>query len=196
MGIGIERGLGGALRAELEALHREWGWYLALGVLLIVLGMIAIAVPWVATAGVVLMFGILLIVGGIAQLVGAVWARRWSGVVWAALAGVLAVVVGLMALRHPAKMSLALTLLIAAYLLVGGTLRIVSAMWLRYAQWGWSAFGGALSVVLGLLIYADLPESALWVIGTFLGIDLLFQGWAWVLLALAVRRLPKGVSGP
>jgi uncharacterized membrane protein HdeD (DUF308 family) len=194
MSIGIERGLGGALRAELEALHRNWGWYLALGVLLIVLGMVAIGVPLVSTASAVLVFGVVLIVGGITELVGAFSARHWSGGLWAALAGVLAVVVGLMAVRHPIRTSLALTMLIGAYLLVGGTLRIVAAIWLRYAQWGWSVLAGALSVLLGLIIYADLPEASLWVIGTFLGIDLLFQGWAWVFLSLAVRRLPRRVE--
>lgn len=191
MGIGIERGPGGALRAELEALHREWGWYLALGVLLVVLGMVAIAVPWVASAWAVLVFGVLLIAGGITELVAAFSARRWSGGLAVALMGILGIAIGLFTLRHPAGALVALTMLVGAYLLVGGTLRIAAAIWLRYAHWGWSVLAGALSVLLGVIILADVLESAPWVLGTFLGIDLLFQGWAWVILALAVRRLPK-----
>src|SRR4051812_49008471 len=108
----IDRGpLGLSIRAGLESLHRNWGWYLALGIVLVIVGMAAISSPLFFTYVGVLYFGMLMFFGGITQLVGAFWARYWSGVMATVLSGILYLVVGVMTLRHPGKADLALTLL-------------------------------------------------------------------------------------
>lgn len=175
----------------LTALQRGWGFYLALGLFLVLLGGVAIATPLFATLAGVLMFGWLLIVSGLVQLFGAFGSRRWSGYFLHLLGGVLALVVGVMTLRHPGTMDLALTLLIATYLLVGGGFRMLGAVESRFHGRGWMILGGLLSALLGVYIYATLPIASLWVIGTFLGVDIVVHGWMWIFLAMALRGGPR-----
>lgn len=175
---------------ELEALRKEWWWFLLLGLLLIVSGTIAISYAFLASVAVVTLFGFLLILGGIAQLVAAFWVGRWSGFAIAALAGVLYVVVGGLAVARPLESLEALTLLIGAFLLVGGIFRSVAAMTLRLHHWGWLLLNGLITGLLGLMVLAEWPQSSLWVIGLFVGIDMLFNGWAWVMLSLGLRTTP------
>ena len=192
----IDRGPHIGLRAGLESLHRNWGWYLALGIVLVVVGTIAICSPVFFTITGVLYFGVLMLFGGIAQLLGAFWARYWSGVIAMVLSGLLYLVVGGMALKHPGTADLALTLLIATFLMVGGLFRIIAALYLRFHGWGWSVLSGVISTALGIMIYSNLAASTLWVIGTFIGVDMLFQGWTWIALSLAVRNVKPRGAGP
>ena len=172
---------------ELAALRKEWWWFLLLGLLLIVSGTIAISYAFLASVAVITLFGFLLVLGGIAQLVAAFWIGRWSGFAIAMLAGVLYIVVGGLTVARPVEGLEALTLLIGAFLLIGGIFRSVAAMTLRLHHWGWLLLNGLITVLLGLMILADWPESSLWVIGLFVGIDMLFNGWAWVMLSLGLR---------
>jgi uncharacterized membrane protein HdeD (DUF308 family) len=180
-------------RHELESLRGEWMWFVALGVALIVLGVIALGMaPW-ATMATILFYGVLLIIAGIVQTVGSFWSREWSGFFLSLLAGILYLVVGFMFVRAPGDAALAVTLLLAAFLIVSGVFRIVGALMLRLPQWGWVLASGILNVLLGLYIWSTLPISAFWVIGVFLGIELVFDGWMWVLIGLALRNIvPTG----
>lgn len=198
MSLDIETGPLGArnLRAGLESLHRNWVWYLALGIALVILGAIILASPVIPTLAAVLVFGWMMVLGGVIQLVGAFWARFWSGVFASLVSGLLYLIVGVMTFRHPGTADLALTLLIASYLIVGGLFRIIASMQVRHHGWGWGVLSGAISALLGFSIFATAPVSALWVLGTLIGVDMLFQGWAWILLALAVRRLPSRADSP
>jgi len=180
------------LRHELDVLHGNWGWYLALGIALIVLGMLAIGSPWVTTFASVRFVGVLLIVGGIGQALGAFWSRRWSGFFAHLLMGILYLAVGVLCLERPAEAALDLTLLIAAFLIVGGLFRVAAALSTRFPHWGWTLVNGAINVVLGVMIWRQWPGSALWVIGLFVGIEMLFTGWTWVMLAFALRGTPRG----
>ena len=172
---------------ELAALRKEWWWFLLLGLLLIVSGSIAISSAFLASVAVITLFGFLLVLGGIAQVVAAFWIGRWSGFAISLLAGILYIVVGGLTVARPVEGLEALTLLIGAFLLVGGIFRSVAAMTLRLHHWGWLLLNGLITVLLGLMILADWPESSLWVIGLFVGIDMLFNGWAWVMLSLGLR---------
>ncbi|MBX9584106.1 MAG: HdeD family acid-resistance protein [Gemmataceae bacterium] len=174
----------------LAALRRNWGWLLAFGVVLIVAGTAAILYPVAATITTVEVFGVFLLVSGGAQLAGAFWARGWDGVLVAVLLGVLYLVAGVFLLERPILGAAGYTLFLAMFFLATGAIRIGVAVVHRFHGWGWAALGGAVSLILGLLIWRDFPEAAFWVIGTFVGIDLLFAGWAWVMLALAVKRVP------
>ncbi len=178
------------LRHELEALRREWYWFLLLGILLIIGGTLAIGYSVLATLTAVTFFGILLVVGGFAQIVSSFWAGKWSGFLLSLMAGILYVVIGGMMVARPFLGAEALTLLVGSFFLVGGIFRVVAAMTLRLHHWGWILLNGVVTALLGLLVLAEWPNSGLFVIGLFLGIDMLFNGWTWVMLSLGLRSLP------
>jgi uncharacterized membrane protein HdeD (DUF308 family) len=179
------------LLSGLEEVRRNWGWFLVLGIALIVLGTVALGLAGLATLVSVLAFGWFLLIGGVFEAVAAFWARRWSGFFLHLLGGILYAVVGIMLLANPGAGALTLTLLLAAFFLVSGAFQAGAAVALRFPNWGWAALGGVVTAVLGTLIWARWPSDAVWVIGLFVGIDLLFRGWAWVMFALAARRLPS-----
>ena len=182
------------LRHELEVIRANWGWFLALGIILIIVGTGAVTMPIVAGLATAVTFGALLLLGGTAQLVGAFWTRDWSGFFLSLLMGVLYVVLGLLFLSAPLKAEEAMTLFLACVLLVGGLFRIFASLMYQFPHWGWTLLGGAINLTLGILIWRQLPEAALWVIGLFVGIDMIFTGWTWVMLALAVKKAKPGVS--
>jgi uncharacterized membrane protein HdeD (DUF308 family) len=177
------------LRHELQAIQANWAWFLALGIILIVVGTIAVGMPIVSSFASAVAFGSLLLVGGIAQLVGSFWTRDWSGFFVGLLMGVLYVVLGVLFLRHPGDALMAMTLFLACALLVGGLFRIIGSLMYRFPHWGWILAGGIINLVLGIMIWQQWPESSLLVIGLFVGIDLMFTGWTWVMLALSVKTL-------
>jgi uncharacterized membrane protein HdeD (DUF308 family) len=156
-----------------------------------VLGTIALGYSVLFTFATVIFFGALLLVGGIFEIVGSFWTRLWSGFFLHLLSGVLSVVVGFFFLRDPGGASLAMTLLLACFLIVAGSMKIVVSVTHRLASWGWVLLSGVIDVALGLMIWADWPLSGLWVIGLFVGISMLFRGWTWVMLAIGIRSLPK-----
>ena len=179
------------LRHELEAIRGNWGWLLALGIVLIVIGMIAVGMPLAASVASAVAFGALFLVGGIAQLVGAFWTREWSGFFLSLLMGVIYVVLGLMFLRHPGEALMAMSLFLACALMVSGLFRIIGSLLYQFPQWGWTLLGGVINLALGLYIYSLWPLDSFIIIGLFVGIDMIFTGWTWVALALAVKKLGR-----
>ena len=177
------------LRHELEVIKGHWVWILVLGIILVLTGTVAVSAPLVATLATALVIGSLVLVAGVAQLVGTFWTRDWSGFFLSLLMGILYVVLGVMILRAPVQAELALTLLLACVLMVGGLFRIIGSLMYKFPHWGWMLAGGVINLVLGILIWQQWPEAALWVIGLFVGIDLIFTGWTWVMLSLAIKNL-------
>jgi len=173
-----------------DELRRHWGWYLALGIVLIVLGTIAIGSTFVMTIASVFFFGWLLIIGGVMEVIHAFWHKRWAGFFLDLLTGILYVVAGWMMVTNPAESALLLTLIIAMFLVFEGVFRIVAALAARYPHWGWVMFNGIISLILGIMIWRQWPYSGLWVIGLFVGIEMLLNGWSLVMLSLTGRRLP------
>jgi uncharacterized membrane protein HdeD (DUF308 family) len=178
-----------------EELKRHWGWYMALGILLIVLGTIAIGSTLVMTIASVFFFGWLLIVGGVLEAIHAFWHKRWAGFFLDLLTGILYLIAGWMMVTNPAGSALLLTLIIAMFLVFEGVFRIVAALAVRYPHWGWVLFNGIISLLLGVMIWRQWPYSGLWVIGLFVGIEMLLNGWSLVMLSFAGRRLPDQVLG-
>jgi uncharacterized membrane protein HdeD (DUF308 family) len=172
-------------------LRRHWGWYLALGIVLIVLGTIAIGSTFVMTIASVFFFGWLLIIGGVMEVIHAFWHKRWAGFFLDLLTGILYVVAGWMMVTNPQESALLLTLIIAMFLVFEGVFRIVAALAARYPHWGWVLFNGVISLVLGVMIWWQWPYSGLWVIGLFVGIEMLLNGWSLVMLSLTARKLPE-----
>ena len=179
------------LRHELTALRGNWLWFVLLGIALLVLGTVALGSVVFASLAAAVAIGALLLLGGAAEVVGAFWCRCWSGFFLELLSGVLSIVVGLLFLRAPVGALAALTLLVACFLMVGGIFKVVAAVAYRFAAWGWSLAGGIIDVILGVMIWQEWPASALWVIGLFVGINLLFRGFNWIALGLALRSLPR-----
>jgi uncharacterized membrane protein HdeD (DUF308 family) len=176
---------------ELQELRRNWGWFLVLGIGLILLGTLAIGASCIATLATVWTFGILILIGGVVEIAGSFRAQRWSGFFLHVLAGVLYLVVGFFMLAHPVEAAAGLTLMLAALFLAGGLFRIILSLSHRFPGWGWTLLNGVITLLLGILIWRRWPEASYWVIGLFMGIELIFAGWSWVMLALAVRNVPK-----
>jgi len=175
-------------------LKRNWGWLLAFGILSTVLGTIGLG--WTASEGLtlitVLFFGWLLIVGGGFQLVDAFYCKRWKGVLVHVLTALLYILAGYLIVQDPVLASATFTLIIAAVLIAVGVLRILMAIQHRgSAGWVWALLGGLISILLGGIIIAHWPVSGLWVIGFFVAIELLLNGWTSIFVALAARRAAK-----
>lgn len=175
----------------LTGLRPKWGWFLVLGIALIVLGAVALAAPWLATLTSVLLYGWLLVFGGVFEVVAAFWAKEWRGIFLHLLGGILSAVVGALIVTHPEAGAEGLTMVLATLFLVGGLFRAGAAVVLRFPNWGWAAAGGIVTAFLGVLVWRAWPFSALWLIGTFVAIELLSRGWAWVMFALAARQIWK-----
>jgi uncharacterized membrane protein HdeD (DUF308 family) len=168
-------------------LQEVWVFLLGMGVALIVLGVAAISSAFIATLATMVVFGILLLLGAIFQVVTAFWGRGWRGFFLHMLAGILYLVAGVFLIESPAAAAVGLTLLVAAFLLVGGVFRIVVSLVERFDGWGWSLLNGIVSLLLGAAIWRQWPLDGDWVIGLFVGIEMLFSGLSWVMLGLAVR---------
>jgi uncharacterized membrane protein HdeD (DUF308 family) len=177
-----------------DVVQRNWGWFLALGIAQIVLGMIALGDLAVVTVVSVAIFGWLLIVGGIASILHAFVERKWNGFIIDLLTGLFYVIFGFMIVANPAANAVTLTFVISVFLLVGGIFRIVEALAGSLPHRGWVLLNGVVTRVLGIMIWRQWPFSGLWVIGLFVGIEMLLYGWSLVMLALAARSMPIAAS--
>ena len=176
-------------RHELEALRGNWLWFVILGIVLIVLGVAVLGYPVVASLAVEMTIGVLLLIAGVGETIGSFWARRWSGFFLHLFSGLLSIVIGVMFVRNPVGGLAALTLLVASLFLVSGAFKVVAALGYRFAHWGWPLVSGIIDLVLGGMILAEFPASALWVLGLFLGINLIFRGVNWIGLGLAIKAM-------
>lgn len=174
----------------IDRIRKRWAWILALGILLAVLGSFAFGYALVFTIASVWLFGWLMLVGGLLQGAHAFVCRDWGGFFIDLLAGVLYFVVGVMIIGNPAATAVALTLLIALFLIFGGIFRIAVAALSQFHNRGWLLLYGVVSLLLGISIWREWPFSGLWVIGMFVGIDMIFNGWTLIMLGLAARRIP------
>ena len=189
MSTGGDRPVVQGLGHGLDVLSGEWIWFVILGVALILLGTVALGSVVLASLAVATVIGVLILIGGTFETLGAFWCRRWSGFSLHMLSGVLSIVVGLLFLKSPDRALEALTLLMAGFLLVGGIFKVIAAASFRFSAWAWPLLSGVIDIALGGLILADWPASAFWVLGMFLGINLVFRGVNWIGLGLALRTL-------
>ncbi|HTU80527.1 MAG TPA: HdeD family acid-resistance protein [Candidatus Acidoferrales bacterium] len=181
---------GVAVEAIDEA-HKNWGWYLAMGVVLMLAGLYCIWAEGMATMASVVVLGAILMVGGIAQIAAAFVAKGSGAVIVLLLAGFLEIVVGLMLIGHPGVGAITITLFIAMLLVFGGVYRLVSALVMQAPHLGWAVLGGIVTALLGIMLWAQWPFSATWFIGFAVGISFLFQGAGWSSLAFKLKSLPQ-----
>jgi uncharacterized membrane protein HdeD (DUF308 family) len=183
-----------ALVLEFNALRHKWGWLLVLGLSMVILGTIALIIAPAATIGTVLVLGWLLVVSGVVEAIQAFRVRKWTGIFLHLIGGVLGILVGLLIVTHPVAGALVWTLLFASFFTAIGLFRIVAAIRLKFPNWGWAAFDGAVTLVLGTLLWIDWPGSGLWFLGFAVGVSLLLRGWSYVMFAIAVRSVPVTVG--
>ena len=186
-----QKSIAASIAAGLEEIHDSWGWFVALGISLIVLGAVCILSEVTTTLVTVLVFGWLLLVGGVFALIQAFRTRSWSGFLLCLLSALLRGFTGYLLIRYPISGALSLTLLLASFFIVGGTFRAVGAGALQFPRWGWAVFSGIVSVALGVMLLMQLPTSSLWFIGFAIGIDFIFDGTSLVALGAALRRVPR-----
>jgi uncharacterized membrane protein HdeD (DUF308 family) len=171
----------------LERIQERRGWILVLGIAMVGLGVLALGDTIVATLVSVVFLGWLLIASSIFLAVH--WLRSHEERHFLdLLTFVLDFVVGLILLSNPAGGALAITLVLAAFFLVGGLMRVFGAMSSDTPHRAWALLDGAVSALLGILLWAHWPSSALWFVGFAIGIGLIFRGWAWIMLALWLRQ--------
>jgi uncharacterized membrane protein HdeD (DUF308 family) len=185
------------VESELRSLRQHWVWFLVLGIALVVLG--SIAIGWACLANITIaatwLFGFVLLGGGIGEIIHSFTVGRWSGTLVHLLIGLLYAVVGFMMISDPADSAITLTKIIAIFMIVGGIFRVVASLAHRFPGWEWVLLNGGITLLLGLYIYRQLPESGLWFIGLFLGIEMIFNGWSLIALAIGIRQLPARPAG-
>ncbi len=179
----------GGLVGIAEVRH-NWGWFVALGVLLIIVGIAAIGSSFWATLATVLVFGWLLIVGGAIQAANFLWRKKWKGYFIDLLSALLYLFIGFVLVANPLRGAMAITLIIGISLIVGGVFRIAAGFMTQVEHRIWLLLHGVISLLLGGAIWMEWPSSGIWVIGLFVGIDMLIGGWALVMLGLTAKNLP------
>ncbi len=166
-----------------------WGWFLAFGIGVLVLGIAAVVRAVTATVASMLFFGWLLVLASGIEIVQAVMVGHWAGFFLHLLAAILFGITGLLMVTRPLISAEVATVFMAMFFLIGGLFQLVGAVAVALPGWGWQAADGIITFVLGLLVLAQWPASGLWVIGLFVGIDLIFYGCAWIALALGLRAM-------
>jgi len=164
-----------------------WRWFFALGIILIILGALAVGSSLTPTFFSLVFLGWLLIFAAI--LVGLLYMRVGFQVQMGRAFPASSLVVGFMLVAHPGAKTLTVTLLLAIFFLISGIFRLLASLSMRFPQWGWVLFNGVVTVALGIMTLLRWPASGLQIIGFFIGLDLVLSGWAWVMLSVAARRL-------
>lgn len=177
--------------AERESLRASRVFLMVMGVALIILGTLAMGSSFIATLATVMVFGLMLLLGAIFQVVTAFWARQWRGFFLHMIAGVLYLIASVFLIQNPLGAALGLTILVAVCLLVGGIMRVVMSVFERFEGWGWVFVNGLVSVLLGAAIWRQWPLDGTWVIGLFVGIEMFLSGLSWLMLAMALRSSPR-----
>jgi uncharacterized membrane protein HdeD (DUF308 family) len=168
---------------------RNWGWLLGLGVLFVILGCIGVSMAVGLTLISIVFLGLLFIVAGVAQIIDVFKSKQWKGAIYHALIAVLYIAGGSLVIYDPILASAIITALLAWVLIIIGITRLIMAIVLRHSTgWGWLLFAGLVSIILGGLILMQWPFSALWIIGLFIAIELMVNGWSYIFIAFAMRR--------
>jgi uncharacterized membrane protein HdeD (DUF308 family) len=176
---------------DMAPLRAKWGWIVALGVVYVVAGFIALTSVAMATVASVLVVGVMMIVAGIAELINAFQIKTWGKFLVWALLGVLYIVAGFVTFENPLLAAALLTLFLGAALFASGIVRIFLAFSMkREMPWIWVALSGAITLLLGLIILAHWPVNSVYILGMFLGIDLIFAGAGWIGLGFGLHRVP------
>jgi len=176
-------------------IKRASGWSIALGVLMIVLGIIAMLSPWEFGIVIALIIGWMAIFNGVAQIIYGIRTHSGGRTVLEVILGLIYIVAGIYLLMHPVGGLLVLTIFLASFLIVYGIFALVLAFHMRpLAGWGWVLFDAIITILLGVLIWAHWPANAEWVVGTLFGISILVSGVTRLMVSMAFRRMASAAG--
>ena len=168
----------------------NWGWLIALGTLLLVMGCIGLGMEIKLTLVSMYFFAAILIVSAVSHFVHAFQFKKWEGAVWQILISILYLVASVVFIHDPFLASVLITAVLAWILIILGITRIIMVISLKESKgWGWLLFAGITSIILGVLILIQWPMSGLWVIGMFISIEMIVSGWTYIFIAMALRSL-------
>lgn len=175
---------------DATSISKNWGWFLVWGIALVVLGMFAISAAAMTTLLSVIFIGFLLLISGAFIIIDTFtfWRGKGSGFFLHLMMGLLYLAAGVILIGNPVQGSVSLTLLLGVLYTCLGIFRIFYGINYRMLRWGWSLVSGIVTLLLGILILASWPDSSLFIIGLFVGIDLLFCGWAYIMVAFMARN--------
>ena len=177
--------------AVARSLHEHWLAFLIEGLVLLVLGLLAILIPPLATLGVTIVLGWLFLISGIMGLIATFWARQAPGFWWSLVSAALGTGAGLVLLARPVSGAVSLTLILIVFFVIEGVASIMYAMEHRQqlsGRWGWMLVSGCVDLVLATMIFTGLPGTAAWALGLLVGINMIFGGSALVAMALHARK--------
>ncbi|UJR86244.1 HdeD family acid-resistance protein [Sandaracinus amylolyticus] len=171
----------------------SYGWAagVAMGVLMILGGIFCIGASLATGLVTVVLTGVLLVAGGVAEIIAGFRLRRHGSMWLPFLGGALSIVVGIAIVSRPFTGLATATLLIASFMVAAGLVRGIAAIADRYPSWGWDALYGVVAILLGVYLLASWPVSALWLVGTLVGVELVSRGIAWIVGSLAMRRIVR-----
>lgn len=174
---------------DMAPLRAKSGWIIALGVVYLIAGFIALGSVAMATVASVLVVGVMMVIAGVAEVFSALQIKSWGKFLLWALLGVLYIVAGFVTFQNPLFAAALLTLILGASLVASGIMRIILGFSMkRETPWIWVALSGVVTLLLGVLILARWPVSSLYILGLFLGIDLIMAGAGWIGIGFGLRR--------
>ncbi|MCK9550750.1 HdeD family acid-resistance protein [Aquamicrobium lusatiense] len=178
-----------SIRTITDEVRSKWGWFVALGVLLLILGGVAFGNLFIATVATVYVVGWLMLFSGVVEIIHAFGVQTWGRFFLWLASGLLYALAGIFAFYNPVLASTVLTFLLAVSLVASGALRA----WVGFDNWeqkgsGWIVTAGVITVLAGIVIAIGWPVNSLWVIGLFLAVDLIFQGWSFIAFGLALKK--------
>jgi uncharacterized membrane protein HdeD (DUF308 family) len=175
--------------AGLEPLRTKSGWIIALGVVYVIAGIIALGSVVAATVASVFVVGIMMLIAGVAEVINAFQIKTWGKFILWLLLGALYIVAGFLTFENPLLAAAFLTLFLGVALMVSGVMRAILAFSMQRAMpWGWVLFSGIITFLLGLIIVAHWPVSSLYILGLFLGIDLVIAGVGWIAIGTGLKQ--------
>jgi uncharacterized membrane protein HdeD (DUF308 family) len=181
----LPRSLGSAV----HELRGKWGWIVAIGVIFVIAGFVALGSVVLATVVSVTYVGFMMLLAGVVEFVSAFQMKSWGRFFLWMLLGALYAFAGVFTFENPLLVAGALTLILGAALFASGIVRIYLAFQMQGGTpWVWVVFSGAITTLLGIVILMHWPVSSLYILGTFLGIDLIFAGLSWINIGMALRR--------
>jgi uncharacterized membrane protein HdeD (DUF308 family) len=185
-------------RALTQSIRDHWALFLIEGIVLVVLGMLAIVVPQIATLAVTIFLGWLFLVSGIVGLITTFMARHAPGFWWALLSAVVAIAAGLLLVEWPVSGIISLTYLLIAFFVIEGVVSIMYALEHKKelsGRWAWMLVSGIIDLILAVMILAGLPSTAAWALGLLVGINMLFGGTSMIAMALHARGSAADAPG-
>jgi uncharacterized membrane protein HdeD (DUF308 family) len=173
----------------LRALRAKRGWIIALGTVYVIAGLIALGSIVTATIATVFVVGIMMLIAGVAEVFHAFQIKAWGRFLLWLLLGALYIIAGFLTFENPLLVAAVLTLLLGVSLIASGIMRIVLAFSMKEGMpWIWVVVSGVITLLLGLIILAHWPVSSLYILGLFLGIDLIFAGAGWIAVGFGLGR--------